>query len=233
MSYAGATRVDLGELIRRILVHEKPWAVTQLAAALGLTPGGLHVRLRRGARFNPDELVILLRELPDERLARWMLAGTGLLLVRQPTVAECEGRVVLLASLLRVAGECLAVLLDLAAVLEGSLSGPQQHAELENHLDRAQSVMLQAKSCLAMQPPNDGPRPDRVGSNGFGTFVNEVVVKEGRVSPRQLAASLALGYHALHARLVGRVAFAPDEIRRLLQLHPDPRIAQYLLDGTP
>ena len=61
----------------------------------------------------------------------------------------------------------------------------------------------------------------------------EIVVKEGHIPPRQLAASLAISYHALHARLLGLAVFAPGEIRRLLQLHPDPRIADYLLDRTP
>jgi len=201
-------------------------------AALSLTPRGFQSKLHRGGRFTPDELAILMRELPDERLARWLLAGSGLLLVRRPAASNDEGRGTLLAALLVGAGECLAMLCDLASVLEGSSSGPHD-VGLGHYIDRAQSVILQAKACFATSTPSDEQVSYRALPNGFGALVNEIVVKEGHIPPRQLAASLAISYHALHARLLGLAVFAPGEIRRLLQLHPDPRIADYLLDRTP
>ena len=73
-----------------------------------------------------------------------------------------------------------------------------------------------------------GPEP----LDGFAALVSRIVLTGQGVQPRDLAAALGISYSALHARLMGRAAFMPDELRLLFQRYPEPRIADYLLAGT-
>jgi len=48
----------------------------------------------------------------------------------------------------------------------------------------------------------------------------------------EVAVALGMSYAVLHSRIIARSAFSADEIRILLHLLPEQRLAPYLLDGT-
>jgi hypothetical protein len=68
-------RSDLGELLRRIIIDVDH--VARITAALRLTPRSFYKRLHRGARFTPDDITVLLREIQDDRLIRWLCVDGG------------------------------------------------------------------------------------------------------------------------------------------------------------
>jgi hypothetical protein len=235
MSTRASSRSDLGELLRRILVDEDH--VVRTAAALRLTPRGLYGRLQRGARFTPDEIAILLREIEDDRLIRWLWGGSRLLIMRRPIASSCDVSDALLQPLLDSAAECITALNDLAGALETAAPDVSQHEarplpELEQHIDRAQAELFRFKTHLSSdRSPAELPAR-RETHDGFAALVNRFLLADQQIRPRDLADALGLSYHALHARLSGRASFIPLELKRLFQHYPDPRIADYLLAGT-
>ncbi len=236
MASRAFSRGDLGELLRRILVDED--RVARTAAALRLTPRSLYARLHRGARFTPDEIAILIREFQDDRLIRWLWGGSGLLITRRPDFPSDDMNNPLLQPLLNSAAECIAALCDLARALEASARDTPHHeaqrrSELEQHIDGAQAELLRLKLHLLSGQRHAELPASHAAHDGFAALVNRLLLTDDRIRPRDLADALGLSYHTLHARLSGRSSFTAVELKRLFQYYPDPRIADYLLAGTP
>lgn len=226
----------LGELLRRIVTGGKQYHVAQIAAALQLTPRSFFGRLQRGARFTPDEIAILLREIQDDRLIRWLWGGSGLLITLGPARSD-DLPDPLLQSLLNSATECIAGLCDLALALEAfvqttSYHEPQPLWELERHIDRAQAELLRIKMHRATDQSHAELPTNYDTHDGFAALVNQILLTDNRIRPRDLADALGLTYHALHSRISGRASFVPEELKRLFQSYPHPGIADYLLVGT-
>ena len=235
MASRASSRSDLGELLRRILVDADH--VARSAAALQLTPRSLSARLQRGARFTPDEIAILLRELQDDRLIRWLWGGSGLLITRRPAAPGDDPSGRLLQPLLNSATECIAALCELALALEPAAQDFSHHeaqppSELEQHIDRAQAELLRLKLHLPSNQSHAELPASHTAHDGFAVLVNRLLLTDNRIKPRELADALGLSYHALRARLSGRTSFIPVELKRLFQYYPEPRIADYLLAGT-
>lgn len=66
----------------------------------------------------------------------------------------------------------------------------------------------------------------------FADLVYQIVIAEKRIAAERLAAAMGLAYNAFYARIRNRVSFSADEIRSLISVMPDPRLASYLLRGT-
>lgn len=66
----------------------------------------------------------------------------------------------------------------------------------------------------------------------FAKTAYRILVVEKAKPVRDVARALGMTYATLHARLLGRVPFRPDEINRLLQEVPDVRLADRLLSDT-
>jgi hypothetical protein len=235
MASRAFSRRDLGELLRRIFVDEDH--VARTAAALGLTPRSFSGKLHRGARFTPDEIAVLLREIQDDRLIRWLWGGSGLLITRRPAAPGDDPSDRLLQPLLNSATECIAALCDLALALEPTAQDVSHHeaqppSELEQHIDRAQAELLRLKLHLPSNQSHAELPASHTAHDGFAVLVNRLLLTDNRIRPRDLADALGLSYHALHARLSGRTSFIPVELKRLFQHYPEPRIADYLLAGT-
>lgn len=72
------------------------------------------------------------------------------------------------------------------------------------------------------------------GNGGtFAELAHRILVHERGWSLQEVAEKMGMKYHTLYARLRGRVSFTPEEVRGLLAIVPDARLANYLLDGTP
>lgn len=69
--------------------------------------------------------------------------------------------------------------------------------------------------------------------SAFADLVYTVLVAEKKWPLKDVAEAMGMLYATLHARLHGRVAFNPEEIRALIAAAPDIRLAAYFLEGTP
>lgn len=225
-------KADFDDLLRHILIVEKRQSLEDVAAALGVTAHAFCSRLRNGGRFDPDDVAVLLRVIADERLPLWLFAGSGLLLV-QHTIASPDGSNMTLRQ--RTAGcaaAAIAIICDLADLLESHELEKLPKAMIETHLDQAVGALLSIK--LQLKPtfidiratPSDG------APENFAGLVRRVVLMGQGVRLQALAEALGLSYRALHARMVGDVAFQPAELKQLFRLFPDPRLADYVLLGT-
>ena len=67
----------------------------------------------------------------------------------------------------------------------------------------------------------------------FADLAHRILVHERGWSLQEVAEKMGMKYHTLYARLRGRVSFTPEEVRGLLAIVPDARLANFLLDGTP
>jgi len=66
----------------------------------------------------------------------------------------------------------------------------------------------------------------------FAEIAHTIFITEKKYSAHEAAAALDLKYDALYSRLCGRVAFRPEEIRALIKIAPDQRLADFLLTET-
>ena len=64
-------------LVRQILMVEKRYSVTEIAARLGMNYATLYARVSGRGFFSPEELRRLLHFVPDIRLADWLLADSA------------------------------------------------------------------------------------------------------------------------------------------------------------
>lgn len=67
----------------------------------------------------------------------------------------------------------------------------------------------------------------------FAELAHRILVHERGWSLQEVAEKMGMKYHTLYARLRGRVSFTPEEVRALLMIVPDARLANFLLDSTP
>jgi len=231
-SRAVATTAGFDDLLRRILVVEKQQPLIDVAAALGMTAHGLCCKMRNRGRFTPDDVAILLRVIADERLPHWLFLGSGLLLVKHPVAPPGGSNMTLHQCTASCAAEAISAICELAETLELSMLEQRQKTTIEEHLDHAQSGLLSIRLHLAPPPAGRVIAADSAAPEDFGHLVQRVLLTDQAIRPQALADALNLSYHALHARLAGRVAFLPAELRQLFRLFPDPRLADYLLTGT-
>jgi len=225
--------IGFGDLLRRIVVFEKVYPLVRVSAALGMTVRNFCAKLRNGTRFDPDDVSILLRVIDDERLRGWLFAGSGLLLVRHPAMTSDGSDMTLPRRTAACAMEAMSAICDLAQAVELSMLGRQQVATIEEHLDRAQSGLMSIKLHLARHPADQGAADNGGPREDFSHLVRRVLMTDRGVRTRELALALNLSYSALQARMAARTGFAPAELRQLFRMFPDPRLADYLLTGTP
>lgn len=67
----------------------------------------------------------------------------------------------------------------------------------------------------------------------FAELAHRILVHERGWSLQEVAEKMSMKYHTLYARLRGRVSFTPEEVRALLTIVPDARLANFLLESTP
>ncbi len=67
----------------------------------------------------------------------------------------------------------------------------------------------------------------------FAALVYNVLVMDGRYSVKEIAGRFGMPYDTFYARIANRTSFSAEEIRLLLRLVPDVRLAAWLLEGTP
>jgi hypothetical protein len=225
--------IGFGDLLRRIVVFEKVYPLVRVAAALGMTVRNFCAKLRNGTRFDPDDVAILLRVIDDERLRGWLFAGSGLLLVKHPVIKSDGSDMTLPRRTVACAMEAMSAICDLAHAVELSMLGRQQVATIEEHLDRAQSGLMSIKLHLAPYPADQGAGDDAGPREDFAHLVRRALMTDRGIRTRELALALNLSYSALQARMAARTGFAPAELRQLFRMFPEPRLADYLLTGTP
>jgi len=72
---------------------------------------------------------------------------------------------------------------------------------------------------------------DRRGTE-FADIVYTVLVAEKRWTMEEIAQKMGMKYATLYARVHQRVLFSPDEVRDLIRVAPDIRLATYFMEGT-
>ena len=66
----------------------------------------------------------------------------------------------------------------------------------------------------------------------FAELVHLILVHERGHSLKEVAELLGMKYHTFYARLRGRAAFTPEDVRTLIQVIGDPRVPNHLLSET-
>ncbi len=227
-----AAKAGFADLLRHILVFEKRQPLQHVAAALGVTVRVFCSRMRTGGRLDPDEVAILLRVIADERLFLWFFAGSGLLLVKHTIALPGGSNMTLRQRTVACAADAISTICDLADTLESGMREGRQKAAIEERLDHALGALLSIKLQLAPPAADRDVTPSSGSHEDFAHLVRRALLADKAIRPQALAEALNLSYHALHARLSGQVGFLPVELRQLFRMFPDPRLADYLLNGT-
>jgi hypothetical protein len=222
---------NFGDMLRRTLVCEKLLPLSDVAAALRMTERGFRSKMQGGGRFDPDQVVALLRLIADERLLWWFFSGSDLMLLKLPSTPPDHNRT-LRASTAACAAEALVAIEALADALDLSVEGERRKIALVGHLDRAQHGLSSINLHLAPSLTDQHVTTNADPHEDFPHLVHRVLRVDQGISPQALANALNLRYPALHERMSGRVAFLPIELRALLRTFPDTRLADYLLAGT-
>ena len=68
---------------------------------------------------------------------------------------------------------------------------------------------------------------------GFRGLLHRLLTREQVAGVADVARGLGLSYASFYARLRGRASFRPEELRRVLALVPDRRLADHLLADSP
>lgn len=66
----------------------------------------------------------------------------------------------------------------------------------------------------------------------FASVLREILLNEQRRTLKDVAEEVGLSARNFYGRVTGRIQFTPDEINRVLRAVPEPRLADWLLDGT-
>ncbi len=225
-------RDSFGDLLRQILVFEKRQSLQGVATALGMTSRDFCSRLRNGGRFDPDEVAIILREVADERLRQWFFAGGGLLLVKHAIVLQDNSNLTVRQRLIASAVDAISAICCLADMLEACILEDPQKAVIEQHFDHVMAELLSIKLQLSPRSADLDETPEHVLTKTFPELVRRVLLTDQHIQLHTFAEALNLSSRALHARLSGHVTFLPVELRQLFRMFPDPRIADYVLQGT-
>jgi hypothetical protein len=222
-----------GDLVRRIVLLEKRRPAAHVAAALGLTQPSFYRRMQGRGRFDPDQVAVLLRELPDDRLPRWLFARTGILAVKRPLSLVPDPGAPLFERAADAAVTTIEVLLQMSDIGDQSNSGIEISPRREELIDAALAALLSLKLEASGNRPIELPGYSTGTHEAFGVLVDRILLGEKRLRLGELAASLGLGYHAMRERVAGGTPFSPEELQRLFRLYPEPRLADYLLRETP
>ena len=233
MATGSATTIEFGELIRRLVLLEKRRPAAAVAATLGLTQSSFYRRMQGHARFDPDQIALLLGELDDDRLRRWLFAGTRILLVRRPSEQPPAAGKTPFDQTAAAAEATIKALLYALAVFDPGQPQSDAAQRTESLIDEAAAALLSVKldviagRWIAQQPNGN------LTNGGFGPLAARILLEERDVRLGDLAVSLGLGYHPMRERLVGRTPFTPEELRRLFRLYPESRLADYVLRQSP
>ena len=213
-------------LLRRILLEDKQQGIKLISDALGLTPRTFYARLHNRSRFEPEEIAVLLRQVNDERLAKWLFARSDLVLVARSAAEHDEDGTKLLE---RATAGTAAIATALITLVDGIReTSLESKAELEAQIRHAQAELVWIK----MHFESEGQCAVQPSPDGFVSLVRQTLLSDRGLRLRDMAPSLGLTYHNLHARMTGRVPFNPVELRKLFEVCPEPSIANYLLAGT-
>ena len=72
---------------------------------------------------------------------------------------------------------------------------------------------------------------DSSGSS-FVELAHRILVNDCERTLKDVADHLGMPYHTFYARLRGRAAFTPEDLRQLIAVVQDPRLPNHLLQGT-
>lgn len=75
---------DFAAIVYTILVVEKKPRLEDVASSIGMTYATLHSRLINRTCFSADEIVALIRAVPDSRLVSYLLEGTAFMSADRP-----------------------------------------------------------------------------------------------------------------------------------------------------
>lgn len=228
----GHSRRGVGEIIRRTVICNDPDVLGRIVAALHTTKRAFLGKLNRGARLNAAELAVVLGEDTEGRLRHWLFGSSGFLIVRRGHTSAPSPEDGPLLPLAASVMQCLTAMCDLVEGLETRRPSDDVISGIERHLDSAQAELLRIARPQTCQTAPTAPADDSA-DGGFAALVRQILIIEQGIRPGELASALLLSYHALHARFTNRTGFSPEEIKRLLQLYPEPRLADHLLARSP
>jgi hypothetical protein len=137
------------QLVRRIVIHERRGALRELAEALGLSYGAMYSRVNSRAEFNPSEINLLLRELPDPRLVDCLLAGSGFAVIRKPESFTPRSGADIMDLALSCAVETLTAVRATVEATKGSCLDRERAIEIEGSVCRAQEKLSVLQVALA------------------------------------------------------------------------------------
>lgn len=215
-------------LLRRNILQQKQAEVDSLATAIRVSSRTFYARLRNGSRFDPEEVSIVLRNVPDRLLAKWFFANSRLVLVNRLNTGETFPTTALLSQALTSAEMCVDALID---IVDGIREAPFGiGSKIGGRIRDAQAELLHLKLILGFELKR---KTVAVSESDFAALLRRVLFRERDTNLQDLAAALGLSYHNLYARVTGRVAFSPADLRKLFDHYPEPDLADYLLAGTP
>lgn len=129
------------QLVRKIVIHEQRGALRELAEALGLSYGAMYNRLNNRAEFNPREITMLLRELPDHRLVDCLLSGSPFVAIRKPESPAPRSEADIVDVAFSCAMETLAAVQATVEAIRGSILDRKRGVEIEASICRAQDKL--------------------------------------------------------------------------------------------
>ena len=134
-------------LVRHILMVEKKRSIRDVARGMDMEYVNLHARISGRARFKPEEIGPLIREVPDLRLCDFLLRNTGFIAVERPAGAATGKRDAFHIAL-RLANETLAALAEIGdAMAEGGMEA--SHLDLlRQHVNEAERAICGLRAHL-------------------------------------------------------------------------------------
>lgn len=119
---------DFAHIVYTLLVVEKPMTFEEVAFALGMSYAILHSRIIARSAFSADEIRSLLRLLPDQHLASYLLDGTKIVAADRETV-DSDQSVFVNASIQRGATKVVVDAAEILELVDASLAGGRSTIE--------------------------------------------------------------------------------------------------------
>jgi len=66
----------------------------------------------------------------------------------------------------------------------------------------------------------------------FSKLVHQTLSSDNSYNIKEIAHEMAMEYDTFYARIIGRVMFKPEEIKRLLEIVQDIKLISYFLENT-
>lgn len=134
----------------RVLVEEKKFSAKDVATALGMKYATFHARLIGRVPFRPDEIVALLRAVPDVRLVDALLGTTPFVAVPKVEADVKRTRNPMLRNAIDAVTETTKVL-DTVERVQGvdRIADPGLRATLDDHVRAAERALAGLRVRLA------------------------------------------------------------------------------------